>query len=567
MDNSSTSTVDAFQHHPLPDASNHLRLLEVLDDDHSDTVQVRCRITAWPINRHLPSYHAISYTWGDANSLANILVNDHVFEIRANCEFVLKQAYWYNKGLYYWVDAICINQEDLTEKSKQVAIMGDIFQSAAHVLACVGDHTDDSLFLFRNLEPFLDSGEKPPLSWPDDFRFRFPLFDRFSTTVRIIRAAVLFLERTYFTRLWVFQELRLAQEATFVCGADVMPRSHIWRFLVDILESERFFEPEEPASAASRIFWHVPFIGRRQPVSKHYFPPTSEGRYKFWEKLLTVRFLISTAEFPDIFSSLILICHVADSLQCENAKDKIYGILSLIEWGNVIPIITDYAKSDLAVAADFIRGLSSRLKEDQIADVYLLQIYTLTISNMDLLDHRHIEIRDAFLARRGIPEDIFELPDNRLRAPVSNIRTTASGWRISSEHLAKHKQGFLTWTPPGLEQLGVYLPYWTRTDDWILHLGRVFETNVLVVMRESDDSSVGPILGLCVRKSEEISPLLSPTQFQIHWDAEDLICCLISSHSLFYLSPDLEEWREWLNMSVCRQRTPGTSYAVRHSVL
>ncbi|KAH8788136.1 heterokaryon incompatibility protein-domain-containing protein, partial [Diaporthe sp. PMI_573] len=132
-----------FKHDALPDAANHIRLLEVLDDNYSETIKIRCRMATWPVDA-MPSYHAISYTWGDLESNITILINDKTFRVRMNCEFALKQAYWYGKSCYYWVDAVCIDQGNLEEKGKQVAMMGMIYKSADHVLACVGDHADDS---------------------------------------------------------------------------------------------------------------------------------------------------------------------------------------------------------------------------------------------------------------------------------------------------------------------------------------------------------------------------------------------------------------------------------------
>lgn len=126
-----------------------MRLLEVLDENHSDSIEVCCRMTTWQTDS-TPPYHAISYTWGDPDSNTTILINDQPFSVRKNCEFALKQARWHGKSRYYWVDAICIDQGNLNEKSKQVEMMGRIYKRAEHVLAYVGDHIEDSLFLFEN---------------------------------------------------------------------------------------------------------------------------------------------------------------------------------------------------------------------------------------------------------------------------------------------------------------------------------------------------------------------------------------------------------------------------------
>ena len=38
---------------------------------------------------------------------------------------------------YFWVDAICINQEDIKEKTYQVCLMGQIYSDASLVISWV----------------------------------------------------------------------------------------------------------------------------------------------------------------------------------------------------------------------------------------------------------------------------------------------------------------------------------------------------------------------------------------------------------------------------------------------
>jgi hypothetical protein len=41
-----------------------------------------------------------------------------------------------------WADAVCINQEDMAERSQQVCMMRDIFANASQVPIWLGDHTE-----------------------------------------------------------------------------------------------------------------------------------------------------------------------------------------------------------------------------------------------------------------------------------------------------------------------------------------------------------------------------------------------------------------------------------------
>lgn len=41
-------------------------------------------------------------------------------------------------------DVVCINQTDLDERSQQVNLMGDVYRSASHVLAWLGESDEDA---------------------------------------------------------------------------------------------------------------------------------------------------------------------------------------------------------------------------------------------------------------------------------------------------------------------------------------------------------------------------------------------------------------------------------------
>lgn len=204
-----------FQHEPLPDATRYIRLLEVLDDNYSKTIKIRCRMTTWMME-DAPPYFAISYTWGDPESNSTSHVNGQALDIRTNCEFVLKQAYWYGPGRYYWVDAICIDQNNHEEKGTQVSIMGKIYQRASRVLACVGNHGDDSRFLFQRVQQSFAAW----LSSDTRRRMIVDMAEEIAVIRRFLWAAVNFTQRSYFTRLWILQEQRLARHVTFLCGSE-----------------------------------------------------------------------------------------------------------------------------------------------------------------------------------------------------------------------------------------------------------------------------------------------------------------------------------------------------------
>ena len=73
-----------------------------------------------------PAFNAMSYVCGEALLDNAIRINGSPFYIGDNCFYALRQVCLHYPGSYVWIDAICINQQDLAEKSAQVSAMGAI---------------------------------------------------------------------------------------------------------------------------------------------------------------------------------------------------------------------------------------------------------------------------------------------------------------------------------------------------------------------------------------------------------------------------------------------------------
>lgn len=87
-------------------------------------------------------YEALSYTWGDPNPKQSILLHGLKYEIGCNCFEALKKLRWTSGVRRLFVDAICINQNDIQERGRQIALMGAVYSKAFRVLAWLGDSTD-----------------------------------------------------------------------------------------------------------------------------------------------------------------------------------------------------------------------------------------------------------------------------------------------------------------------------------------------------------------------------------------------------------------------------------------
>ncbi|KAK0646886.1 heterokaryon incompatibility protein-domain-containing protein [Cercophora newfieldiana] len=78
----------------------------------------------------LPRYEALSYTWGSPGLISNILLNGQPFSIQENAAAALRRLRHPHGARRVWVDAICINQEDVHEKEGQLPLMRKIYEEA-----------------------------------------------------------------------------------------------------------------------------------------------------------------------------------------------------------------------------------------------------------------------------------------------------------------------------------------------------------------------------------------------------------------------------------------------------
>ncbi|ETN38877.1 uncharacterized protein HMPREF1541_06918 [Cyphellophora europaea CBS 101466] len=157
-------------------------------------------------------FAALSYCWGPAGDEAEIVVNDEPIFVRKNLwKFVASLRHLYGT-MRLWIDYICINQRDEEERGHQVKLMASIFSAASDVYAWLGDATPETAVALQFIDavlPFTCSQYKEA-------------FDRdyLRSGIRALRTLI---DREYWTRLWIIQEVTLARNLWLVVGATAIP--------------------------------------------------------------------------------------------------------------------------------------------------------------------------------------------------------------------------------------------------------------------------------------------------------------------------------------------------------
>ena len=146
---------------------------------------IKCELATFPMAAaSVTGYTAVSYRWGTEEEVYPLEINGHVFMVRDNLHSLLLQMASENSPDWFFVDAICINQNDASEKSSQVKLMGAIYKNAARVLVWIRPEPDQ--------EPGEDEDESALLQVVSRNRF--------------------------WTRLWIVQEVILARRLVVRLG-------------------------------------------------------------------------------------------------------------------------------------------------------------------------------------------------------------------------------------------------------------------------------------------------------------------------------------------------------------
>lgn len=167
-------------------------------------------------------YEALSYVWGqekesfsihvvpetEMDAPSTLLAKASVILSRSNLITALKQLRHRDRRRKLWIDAICIDQSNDTERAEQVRKMSQIFSRAATVLLWLGPASNDSESAISLLQYL---GEQIEISKEDDWIFIQPgaiepqlhkLAYHLPLDNLQWKAIQQLVERPYFERLW-----------------------------------------------------------------------------------------------------------------------------------------------------------------------------------------------------------------------------------------------------------------------------------------------------------------------------------------------------------------------------
>ncbi|KAI4605611.1 hypothetical protein J4E83_010503 [Alternaria metachromatica] len=165
------------------------------------------------------NFRALSYEWGERKKEREVFTESGVLKIWGSLHKAILTLRGKQNAAVFWIDAICINQIDDSEKIQQIRLLPQIFQQASRTIAFLGSdrRSDDAIETLLQIRAKLDKSEewpkelkKVPESWQHESKPR--LEDPIWQDIKVL------FDRTWFRRAWIVQEAVASLTVTFVCG-------------------------------------------------------------------------------------------------------------------------------------------------------------------------------------------------------------------------------------------------------------------------------------------------------------------------------------------------------------
>ncbi|KAI1840931.1 hypothetical protein JX266_012867 [Neoarthrinium moseri] len=274
-------------------------------------------------------YTALSYSWGPPVFEGKISCDGHEKAITRSLETALRHFRKEDCSVVFWIDQICINQDDNGEKESQIPLMSSIYRHSLNTVIWLGEASPGSDLAIRLLEDinvllqFNDSSISP-----EDFeRLGLPQADSESW-----KALWSLLGRSWFSRLWIIQEVILSTSPWAMCGYDCISWSKL-----------------------STSCYHLVTCGISRWLQQTQ-APIQDARTRTNDQGDLCQLASGLGEVkeqcgqgqsgPPLLGLLVKTRHA----QCYDARDRIYGLLGVCYHGDAAAVRVSYAQEYTAAS-------------------------------------------------------------------------------------------------------------------------------------------------------------------------------------------------------------------------
>jgi hypothetical protein len=399
-----STNLDLYQYPPFPQNYFNFRVFTLYPaHELSAAIQGKLHISSPsfsdPENCVYDQFEALSYAWGNDHTPTEIIEfpDKSYLPIATNLASFLRYRRQREEPVVLWIDAICINQKNIKERSSQVEIMGQIYSLSDHLSIWLGCPSVDSSLAMSTLQKI--SGNHP--------------FSKLSISPEASAAIESLLNRAWWSRAWIIQEVALGGlwtkhgRMTVWCGSECMK----WRHFV---------------LACSRI--HANTLNMRQsfPAVEHVLKMDTLPSRCRDEVVLTDK------SYP-----ALLLEQLSEHRSClaSDPRDKIYALLGL--W---VPAIGAEGQVEM------LQRAAPRVDYDLcVEDVYVAFANWIILGtrSLDLLHHCQPYILDSPVAGSlptWVPDWSQALTQARLPCAKARERASIPWWSLPVCSDAKEKR-------------------------------------------------------------------------------------------------------------------------------
>ena len=504
----------AFRYDALP-SPTAIRLLEL---HQADKDGIRCSLRTFDISQ-APAYHALSYTWGypllslsrplglpgspprytrrraPASSWSNLLWSNGTnipgletgqdlpcFPIKCDGQDVLVtptlfdalQMLWTStpnisssSPKYYWIDALCVDQTNTIERNAQVAMMANIFQAALGVIVWLGiedQFTEDAFTTIDRLaaipRPTWDS-----IDYTDFFKSQWQSNKTIESPSHWNWLGFLaFINRPWFKRAWVVQELALARYALLVCGSRSLPWPRLDHTL-SFIRAKRWYH-----HLHTEKIGHIDTVRMEPGIYGDFLKSRSIFHMSAFALARTRRWVVANRKQNKAPTTLEKLIQMHRETQAKDPRDKIYAFMGLADTKTL-------SVSDLPSLAEPDYKLP-------VQDVYTRVTISLLLSSGDL--HLLSHVQDSSRTKlQGLPSWVPDYSVQLVPYPLAFRGATA--WSAC---------GKLGWIPDKDAMLEGLL----KVEGYMI--GRVEETSIMPYEASDNATCWSSIVNLAMGMSD-----------------------------------------------------------------
>jgi hypothetical protein len=292
----------AYEYRKIDSTKREIRLIS-LRPTTSD--EIECDVKHQSLDN--ATYYTLSYEWAHPEPVHTILLDNLMKEVRPNLFKALRRLRDKIPGQWLWIDALCIDQDNYSERSGQVNIMGDIFECSKKNFVWLGEDADESTLAMELLSSVTANVQRSADAEAEIItRLTVIAKDKSIQREKSWIALRKLFERPYWKRVWIIQEIFLSHPTILICGNDTCKWDDVFS-LITLVTTQNI-----------RLHTHegrIAVLGRLLPprLLVDIFHRRRQGKANFLDYLLLSR-----------------------QRSTSDARDHIYGVLGLTR-----PRVTD----------------------------------------------------------------------------------------------------------------------------------------------------------------------------------------------------------------------------------